>query len=300
VRANAASKFPWGFDMVEECGVDYKIQEVLHNNLGNQGPGSGAEGIKFRCSESIDAEYVRDVIVEINALSPYQSKSAHLNGHANDFAAIHVDAGEHVDLKVSVKTMDGEPIAPKTFRMTFYDLDEAPHHTSQEYIIAEGHPKTLRDQHTDVNEKHVRGGLEFLATEVGTGKDNPKDSSVLTKKQQDRSVVLTYHNRKEFDVTIGSHNGHSPRAFEFALHSALSCHKEKVAKTSTTTTTVTQTTTVTTTTVDPAIAEAQQRAFAMGLGALVLLACCACLVFLLLKKKKERELADAAYFDGTS
>jgi len=268
--------------------------------LGNQGPGSGAEGIKFRCSESFNAEYERDVIVEINALSPYQSKSAHFNGHANDFASIHVDAGEHVDLKVRVKTMDGEPIAPKTFRMTFYDLDEAPHHTSQEYIIAEGHPKTLRDQHTDVNEKHVRGGLEFLATEVGTGKDNPKDSSVLTKKQQDRSVVLTYHNRKEFDVTIGSHNGHSPRAFEFALHSALSCHKEKVAKTSTTTTTVTQTTTVTTTTVDPAIAEAQQRAVAMGLGALVLLACCACLVFLLLKKKKERELADAAYFDGTS
>jgi len=291
VRANAESKFPWGFDIEEMCGVDYKIQETMHSNLGGQGPDSGAEGIVYRTSESIDHKYIRDIIVEINAVSPYHSASAHLNGRSHDFGAIHVDAGKHVDMKVSFQNMDREPIELETFRMTFYDLDEAPHHSSQEYIIAEGHPRTQRDHHTDVAERHVHGDIEFLATEVGTGKDNPDDSSDLTKQQKDRSVVLTYHHKKQFDLTLGSHNGHSPRAFEFALHSALSCHKEKVAKTSTTITT-----TVTTTTIDPAILAGQQRAIGLGLGVVALLAAGGVLLFWA-TKRQEREIA---YFEGTS
>jgi len=278
----------------------------LHSNLGGQGPDSGAEGIQYRCSESMDHEYKRDIIVEVNAVSNYQSQSAHLNGKAHDFGAIHVDAGEHVDLKVSFKNMNKEPIELETFRMTFYDLDEAPQHASQEYIIAEGNPSSLRTGNTEVLKKEEPRGIEFLATNVGTGADNPDDSSDLTETQKDRSVVLTYHHRKQLSLTLGSHEGHSPRAFEFALHSALSCRKEKVARTSTTTTTVTQTTTVTTsvtqtttvttTTNDPSIIAAQERAVGVGLGIVALLAAGGAFLFWW-SKREERMIA---YLAGNS
>jgi len=309
LRADAEpdSKFPWGYDEVEMCGVDYHIKKVLHSNLGGQGPDEGPEGIKYLCSESVNHKYKRDIIVEMNAMTHYQSKSAHMNGITHDFGSIHVDAGEHVKVLIHFQDLDGKPLELETFRMTFYDLDEAPHHLSQEYIIAEGHPSAIRDRDTQVHKQQVHGGVEFDATEIGSGADNPEDSSELTHTQKDRSVVLTYRDIKQFHVTMGSHHGHSPRAFEFALHSALTCHKAKLARTSTTTTTATATATTTTTTIDPKAIAAMEKEKQANLGKAAAIggavAATAAMYFLVAGIRKwfvDRELREIAYFEGTS
>jgi len=253
VLAASSGKFPYGFVTEKDCGVDFKIVNVVHNNLGNQGPGSGAEGIVYNCTESNHGKYMRNVLVKINAKSPYASTSAHKNGKHNDFGSIRVDSGKKVDLHVSIFSMQDEPLTVDFFRITFYDLDEGPHGTSQEYVLAEDeHPKSEMAKHSEVLTKHVHGDAEFLASHTGTGGDNPTNSKSLTELQEDRSVVLEYKNVHYLDTTIGSSDGHSPRNFAFALHSALACHNIKLAITTTMTTTTVTTTTVTTTTPPPA------------------------------------------------
>lgn len=296
VGANAESEFPWGFFLVEECGVQYEVKELLHSNLGHQGPDAGAEGIQFRCAENVNRRYIRDIIVHVNAVTPYASSSAHMNGKKEDFGAIHVDAGSEVKVLVHFTDLDGKHLTLEHFHMTFYDLDEAPGHLSQEYIIATGHPHTDRDAHTDVKEEHVHGDVEFEATEIGSGADNPESASDLTNLQRDRSVVLSYSHIKQFHVTIGAKAGHSPRAFEFSLTSALSCHKVKVAKTSTTQTTTTMTTTTTTTEGVPPDYTIPIIVASVIAGTAAL----AALIYWLLAFLKQRELAEIAYFEGTS
>merc|ERR1712187_421981 len=120
--------FPWGWTKEKVCGVDFQIKEVLHNNLGHQGPDHGEEGIVYLCAESDDGRYVRDVKVKVNARTPYHSKHAKKNGKHKDFASIVVDSGEKVDTRWSIWDLDDKPLTVSTLHISFYDLDMGPHH----------------------------------------------------------------------------------------------------------------------------------------------------------------------------
>jgi hypothetical protein len=268
--------FPLGFVKEEHCGVDFRIQNVVHSNLGGQGPDHGEEGIVFNCTQKDNGKYIRNVLVKVNAKSEYESKSSSKNGKQNDFGSIRVDSGKKVDVRYSIWDMDEKPLTVDTFRVTFYDLDEGPHGSSREFIIADDMtPDSTRDgSSTEVKEKTVHNDQEFLASHTGNGADNPRDSQSLTQLQKDRSVVLEYKDVHYFDTTLGSSHGKSARNFAFALHSALACHEVKVAIT-----TLAPTTTV---------APAEPFNWIPVLIAIALVvACCLVLLCLAMRKKEE-------------
>mmetsp|Transcript_18227 Transcript_18227/g.45431 ORF Transcript_18227/g.45431 Transcript_18227/m.45431 type:complete len:438 (-) Transcript_18227:82-1395(-) len=266
-EAALVERYPLGFMVLEECGVDYTIETLMHSNFGGQGPDTGEEGIKYNVTEHMHGVYQRNLMVKVNALTDYQCSSASKNGMRDDFGSITVDSGHSVDALFSIWDFEGSPITLDTFRMTFFDIDSAPQERSKEFIIADnGDPEALTSGITSqVIEETVHDDQGFVAGAPGTAADNPKMYQELTQAQKDKSVVLSYKDVHSFRLTMGATDGNNPRGFYFAFHSALACEKIKVAITTTVQTT-------TGTTAEPGVATGLF--YSMLAGAAALLACC--------------------------
>lgn len=217
-----------GYHYEQHCGTDYRLRNVLHNNLGGAGPDSGKEGIVYNASENKNGDFVRNLKVKVNALTDYASESSGKNGMSDDFGTIRVDAGKSVHLKFSFFSEDDKPLTLRVFRITLYDLDAAAGHKSNEYAIGYGEPKVDTTSDTQVKEKELKAGTKVMATEVGSGSDNPDKSTQLTESQKEKSAVMVYRDVHSVELTLGSTKGTAPRAFEFALHSALACKTVQV------------------------------------------------------------------------
>jgi hypothetical protein len=216
-----------GYHFETVCGTDYKLLNVVHNNFGGKGPDSGDKGIVYNASETKDGEFVRYILVKLNALSPYESESSKSNGMYHDFGTIRIDSGDNVDVRFSFFNEEDKELTMDVIRITVYDLDEASGNTAKEYVIEEG-AKVNMTQKTDVETDDLKAGTKIEATHVGNSADNPTFSTQLTKEQMDKAVVLTYRKIHHADITMGSTTGKSTRMFAFALHSALSCRQVEV------------------------------------------------------------------------
>jgi len=267
-----AEKFPYGFSVLEECGTDYSIQNLVHSNLGGQGPNKGVEGIVYNVSETKHGVYQRNVLLKVHAKTDYSCESSHLNGMHNDFGSIRVDSGKSIATAFSFWDMQNKPITLERFRMTFFDLDSAPDGSSKEFFIADSAtPEADTDGATsEVVEERVHGDQGFVAGEPGVGADNPSESTDLTQLQKDRSVFLSYKHLHSFRITLGATEGHHPRSFAFLFHNPLACDKVKVAIT----------TTLQTTTGAPELAAGLMLWAILSTG-LVLACCCSILGYLL-------------------
>mmetsp|Transcript_81020 Transcript_81020/g.203976 ORF Transcript_81020/g.203976 Transcript_81020/m.203976 type:complete len:552 (+) Transcript_81020:44-1699(+) len=228
-----------GFVLAEDCSIKYDILQVLHSNLGGQGPDHGDEGIVYKCSERKKGAYVRNVLVKVNARSRYEPESARKASKQTDFGLIRVGADEEVNVRFSLWDMEGSPLNVDLLLVTFYDFDQAIHESSTEYVITDDmHPNTAQGYYTEVREKQLHSGPEaFLAWERGGGKDNPMDLTKVMQQQQDKVASLIdhyfdpveYHDVHHFDTTLGSKLGKSPHGIAFSLHSAVACQKEKLS-----------------------------------------------------------------------
>ena len=91
-----------------EGGIDFTISDTLHPNLGGQSTDGGEEGILFNGTDKKNDVYMRNVLVQVTAMSHYTSKSADQNGHKGDFCQFVVDSGKTVDVRFNIWDLEGK------------------------------------------------------------------------------------------------------------------------------------------------------------------------------------------------
>jgi len=225
---------------VVTCGVEYGIKQVVHSNLGGRGPDNGEEGIVYRVAETDLGVFKRFLLAKVNAKSHYESEISYMNGQRGDFGWVTLNSGTKLTLHISFYSLHGEPLVLERAPLTVYDLDQASHHTSRDYVITDSSALVETAIDAQIAGRTLRGGREiFMATAIGSSTDEPGFSEVLTEKQKRRVVALTHVDVHQFSITLGSTKGHNPRNFAFAFRDALACRKEILARITHTTTTTT-------------------------------------------------------------
>jgi len=170
---------------------DWVLSSTKYNNLGNQGPDSGTEGIRYgNVIEMND----RQVDLIVNALTPYERFSRSSNGLNGRIGKINLFHERDVDLRFSF--VDAETDAPITmggFTLSVFDLDEGPDGTAKETITAGGFSSDYMMDFTSLRTADLPDGRrQYSSTTHGRGTNNPNDPFDLTEVAAAHTVSLEY------------------------------------------------------------------------------------------------------------
>jgi len=201
-----------------------RLDEVLHSNLGNQGPDTGDEGIVFRAKDIIPSQPELELLITVNATDAYQAGHASMNGIHGKYGLITVKPGNEAEF--TFKVLDPVTRKAKTLakqEVTFFDLDQSASGDNQEYVEAEGFTNLWLTKNTEIVQTEVDGKTRFTSSQPGSGADNPKDPTALTVQQKNRAVSLEYKDFAELKFTMGCGTGRYARYFMFVLRPSLVC-----------------------------------------------------------------------------
>lgn len=170
---------------------DWVLSTLKHNNLGNQGPDSGIEGIRYgNVIEMND----RQVDLIVNALTPYERFSRSSNGLNGRIGKINLFHERDVDLRFSfVDAETDAPVIMGPFTLSVFDLDEGPDGTAKETITAGGFSSDYMMDFTSLRTADLPDGRrQYSSTTHGRGTNNPNDPFDLTEVAAAHSVSLEY------------------------------------------------------------------------------------------------------------
>lgn len=238
------------------------MKEILHNNLGGQGPDKGPEGMVFKGVETEPGKADVPILMVVNASGSYTPSHASDNGFHGKYMTINLkgNRGDTAKGHLKIRFLDPQTSKPKKLHevdLTFFDLDTASGGANTEYVMAKGFQEYACTEKTELKISKDGDYTVFKASTRGTGSDNPRDPNLLTLQQRDRAVMMKFIDVDHIEVEVGSTKGPHPRYFTFVGRPSLECGKVKGGKKSTlvkksdkstTTTTVRTTTTETTTT----------------------------------------------------
>mmetsp|Transcript_45366 Transcript_45366/g.96943 ORF Transcript_45366/g.96943 Transcript_45366/m.96943 type:complete len:388 (-) Transcript_45366:55-1218(-) len=198
-----------------------KLTEVLHNNLGNQGPDEGEEGLFYKGEDTI---HKTPIILRIYAKSSYAPNKASENGFNGRYGTINLKGGSSVDLEFQLFDENEKPLTVDKVDFTFFDLDTGKDGATTEYIKVKTYDKAIFQSESELKETRFGPGhSQFNASTEGSGSDNPDDPSILTAQQKNRAVTFEFDNFHQAKVTIGSSAGNLPRWFLFVSRPSLLC-----------------------------------------------------------------------------
>jgi len=201
------------------------LDAVLHSNLGGQGPDAGPEGLVIAGREAIQGQTVEEVLLVINATSPYFPADPKQVGLSGNFGTINLNGGTNVRMKFRIfnrGTMRQQLIKGQQF--TFFDLDMAPSGETTEYVKAWGfHTATLTKRSELTMLTNSDGSTTFAASKEGNGADGPEDPLLLTIHQKNRAVTLEWANSTEIELELGCSAGWHARYFTFVARPSLWC-----------------------------------------------------------------------------
>jgi len=201
------------------------LDAVLHSNLGGQGPHTGPEGLVFAGRDAKQGRPAEQVLLVINATSPYFPGVPETVGLAGKLGTINLNGGTHVRLRFRIfdRTSVRERFIERQ-QLTFFDLDMAPDGETAEYVKAWGFHTATVTEHSELNKTiNNDGSTTFKASKVGNGADNPQDPLMLTMQQKNRAVTLEWSNVTEFALELGCSTGWHPRYFTFVARPSLWC-----------------------------------------------------------------------------
>lgn len=203
------------------------LKEVLHKNLGNQGPDTGDEGLKYKAAYYKPGEQHEDLILVVNASAAYKAGHAKYNGIHGKYGLITLRSGNEAEF--TFKILDAATGKPKTLakqEFTFFDLDQSAGDLNREYIEVD-HPSNMwLTKNTEIQVSTVGSGkTKFMSSVKGSGSDNPKDPLALTVQQKNRAVTVEFKDFSELKVTLGCTPGRHARYFMFVIRPTLLCAK---------------------------------------------------------------------------
>jgi len=176
--------------------LDFTKAEVVTNNLGGQGPGSGPEEIRYR--NLVQGQSV-DLVVTVAA--GYEPHNSSKNGILGGNGQINAMSGETVPLTFSfVDEGTDTPFTMPKFYITFSDIDERHGGGEYETIKVDGYTK----YYTNDDLKIVDDGLPvptFASSDFGNFEDNKFNPNSPTPSQLSHAVTYLFIDKATFHAT---------------------------------------------------------------------------------------------------
>lgn len=239
---------------VEEVNLDedcaklphIKVDSVISNNLGKQGPNKNAEeGIVYKATPNF-GHRDKDLQIHLHSISSFDvaenDKESYdknyrpawmtgefSNGLNGKFVCVNIKPGNSVKLRLSVYDADIKKNLPLSQGVvSFFDFDTGPN--SIEYVKIPQLKHYYLTNETKVNFRPEGNLRVFSGSEQGNGKDNPSDPELLTPEQEDKAVTIEIDDgRTYFDFEVGATPGTSAgRVFLFIFRPILLCAKIKM------------------------------------------------------------------------
>lgn len=218
-----------------------KIIRCTHNNLGNKGPDTGDEGMKFEV-EVNDKALASTTTAElrVNAVGNYIPNWNEFNGQNGEWARINLDAGQAASFTASFWDGSSQLTLLRGY-MTFSDLDGGP--TGKEFVAVEtapfsgnyfiGNQNQLTPETTSHADSFVQAQVPssygrtfvFAGTDAEYGQDNPALGDKITALSKNRAVTMQFGHSglHEVKFKVGATPGVSSRTIQFNFQPTLFC-----------------------------------------------------------------------------
>lgn len=221
-------------DAIELVAIDpcanysfFKLEEIVHNNLGGKGPETGEEGLVFKAVDAGKDGTGKEVLLKVNVNSGEYTapKPPYINGLSGQYGQVDIAPGSTVHLRFRVYDPESQqPIRLPKVDFTFFDLDQGPNKTMVESITISNFTNFITMQSTEVViTRNFDGSATFTGSTYGTGLDNPYDPLLLTLQQKNRAVTFEFEEFTEMHVTLSSTPGQHLRRFNFVGRPAVLC-----------------------------------------------------------------------------
>jgi len=172
---------------------------IIRNNLGNQGPDSGAEGILFNDVFPHRGETIKMLL---SAAEGYEKATKATNNARGNIASINLVTGGRADLTFKFFDENDKPVKVGPFYISFLDFDEHQKEgKAREYLTINSFKKYVLDDNTVVRAiatNDDESSMTFHSTTFGIGKDNVRNSKKLTDEQKTKAVSVLIGKGKQF------------------------------------------------------------------------------------------------------
>ncbi|KAL1500680.1 hypothetical protein AB1Y20_013327 [Prymnesium parvum] len=184
--------------------LSYSAATITHNNLGGQGPDSGAQKMSIvNVAENIDLEVVGDSGYDLGSecsASGFPSGSTEIVKFALRRGSTSVVSYTFINSTTS------QPVLLPAFYFSIIDLDEDPANGISQTLLAEGFSAYVLDPQTDLAASCTSGAEPcsaagvLIRSQVEGGVGNPSDPWALTAAQQRASVLFVFRNTSSFSL----------------------------------------------------------------------------------------------------
>jgi hypothetical protein len=210
-----------------ENGRNFAEWNLCHikvsSNLGGRGPDTDKPA-ELRFHDVTNANGVGSVDLVLKATSNYITRNTSINGVYHCFAIVNVASSEEgtdsVDLDFGfVKAGTNEPVTFSLQYFTIYDMDTHGKNGIEAVTLYNDVEDMFNEedcQYTESGDLSSPDGLTFTATSKGTGDDNPTMPKLLTEDQRQKSITVSYADKKKWKATFSVKGGTGARNFMFA------------------------------------------------------------------------------------
>lgn len=191
--------------------LNFEGSSIMANNLGGQGPSSGAEMLLYVGIASHEGSAI-DLVV--TAQSSYEAADSSLNGVNGNHGQINVRSGTYVELLFRfVKGATNTSVELPEFYFTLLDIDQSDARHPERYYIS-GFEGIIKEDINDFEEEVLTDGRTLFKSLVsGNYWDSPRDPmnlGVVANPEDDtdlvdqrkRAVVAVFRNTSQFTVAF--------------------------------------------------------------------------------------------------
>mmetsp|Transcript_11079 Transcript_11079/g.20146 ORF Transcript_11079/g.20146 Transcript_11079/m.20146 type:complete len:594 (+) Transcript_11079:79-1860(+) len=183
----------------DEVDLDFRDSIVKANNLGGDGPKSGAEEMRLGSIATVDG---RDVDLVITAGDSYTRDGR--NGLFGGLARIAMQAGSSAELTFKfVDAATGEEMSLPSFQLTILGIQQNRLGEAQKSVSANGFSEYFLKDETGLQVRAAPSGGQIFTSEDrdDSGKE-PIDPLDLTPDQMQHSVTFLYKSKSKISMTF--------------------------------------------------------------------------------------------------
>ena len=197
----------------QEVLLDFEgaCTRTLQNNMGGQGPDTGAEELRFGNAGVFNGRPFDAVIETVG--SYVKGNGDNGCGASGKFGKLVMRRSQEASFTMTFRdSVSGEPVTLPAFRLSFMDIDAGSNNAWKEQLSVRGFHEYTLEEHTYLTTTAGQGSassdLWFSSTPAyspaSTSADNPTDPQALTETQRRLSVSFVFLSRSQVSFSLRS------------------------------------------------------------------------------------------------
>jgi len=204
ISSHVATKPPCGTDVVN---FDFLHAQVLSNNLGGEGPGTGPEFIRLGRVGNLSGEPFDMKIETLN--EDYKVSNPKLNHAKGHTVQINLATTKEAQMKFTLLWPGtDDPVTLPAFYISVFDIDQNGH--SGEQVFVKGYDEIIIPEDKEYDVEDTDGGKTMTSKIFGRLCDNPTDPWNLTMitcfgvtvDTRRRSFTMLFKEKSSFELTF--------------------------------------------------------------------------------------------------